>query len=106
MKTFQRTKYVFTSKDHCNVYQLFIVTSLQLLLPVIQTIFFRCRDFQPSKKKSAKFKYLLFSQKPQKFHTAEITGYTVFDPHQNLMSTKGIILQNLLPFDMKDQRRR
>jgi hypothetical protein len=35
LKTFQRTTHVFTSKDHCNVHQLFIVT----LLPVIQTIF-------------------------------------------------------------------
>jgi hypothetical protein len=35
-----RTKYVFTSNDHCNVHQLFIATSLQLLLPVIQTTFF------------------------------------------------------------------
>jgi hypothetical protein len=31
------------------VHQLFIATSLQLLLPVIQTIFFRCRDFQSAK---------------------------------------------------------
>ena len=74
---FQRTKYVFTSKDHCNVHQLFIVTSLPLLLPVIQTIFFGAEIFNPQKKKSAKIKCLLFRPKPQKFHTTEITGYTV-----------------------------
>ena len=54
-----------------------IVTSLQLLLPVIQTIFFRCCDFQSAENKFAKIKCLLFRPTPQKFHTAEITGYTV-----------------------------
>jgi hypothetical protein len=55
--------------------------SLQLLLPVIQTIFFRCRDFQSAEKKiqqKLKIKCLLFRPKQQKFHTAEITGYTVY----------------------------
>jgi hypothetical protein len=51
---------------------------IQLLLPVIQTIFFFGAEiFNPQKKKSAKIKCLLFRPKPQKFHTAEITGYTV-----------------------------
>ena len=60
------------------MHQLFIVTSLQLLLPVIQTIFFFGAEiFNPQKKKSAKIKCPLFRPKPQKFHTAEITGYTV-----------------------------
>jgi hypothetical protein len=36
------------------VHQLFIVTSLQLLLFVIQKNSFRCRDFQSAGKKSAK----------------------------------------------------
>ena len=69
--------------DHCPVHQLFIVTlricptSLQLLLPVIQTFFFGAKIFNSQKKKSAKIKCLLFSPKPQKFHTAEITGYMV-----------------------------
>ena len=44
-----RFQTVFNSKDHCNLHQLFIVTLLQLLIPVIQTIFFRCRDFQSQK---------------------------------------------------------
>jgi hypothetical protein len=39
--------------------------------------FFGTEIFNPQKKKSAKIKCLLFSPKPQKFHTAEITGYTV-----------------------------
>jgi hypothetical protein len=52
--------------------KMLIVTSLQLLIPVIQTIFFRCRDFQ-----SAEIKSLLFRPKLQKFHSAEINGYTV-----------------------------
>jgi hypothetical protein len=34
--------------------------------------FFRYQDFQ-----SAEIKCLMFSPKPQKFHTAEISGYTV-----------------------------
>jgi hypothetical protein len=51
---------------------------LQLLLPVIQTIFFQCQDFQSAEEeKSTKIKCPLFSQKTQKFHTAEMTGYTV-----------------------------
>jgi len=37
------------SKDHCNVHQLFIVTSLQLLLPVMQTIFFSVPRFSMRK---------------------------------------------------------
>jgi hypothetical protein len=62
------------------VHQLFIVTSLQLLLPVKQAIFFiGAKIFNPQKKKSAKIKCLLFRPKPQKFHTAEITGYTLVD---------------------------
>jgi hypothetical protein len=60
----------------CTIF--FIVTSLMLLLPVIQTIFFFGTEiFNPQKKKSAKIKCLLFRPKPQKFHIAEITGYTV-----------------------------
>jgi hypothetical protein len=42
--------------------------------------FFGVNIFNPpkkKKKKSAKIKCLLFSPNPQKFHTAEITGYTV-----------------------------
>ena len=35
--------------------------------------------FNPHKKKNAKIKCLLFSPKPQKFHNAEINGYTVCD---------------------------
>ena len=62
------------------MHQLFIVTSLQLLLPVIQTIFFfSAKIFNLQGKKSAKIKCLLFRPKPQIFHTAEITGYTVYD---------------------------
>ena len=77
---FQRTKYVFTSKDHCNVYQLFIVTSIQLLLPVIQTIVCRCRDFQSAEeKKSAKIKCPLFSQKPQKLSLYGIYSLRWYD---------------------------
>jgi hypothetical protein len=34
------------------VHQFFIVTSLLLLLPVIQTNFFRCRDFQSAEEKN------------------------------------------------------
>ena len=61
------------------MHQLFIVTSLQLLLPVKQAIlFFGAEIFNLQEKKSAKIKCLLLRQKPQKFHTAEITGYTVF----------------------------
>jgi hypothetical protein len=60
------------------VHQLFIVTSLQLLLPVKQAIFvFGAEIFNPQKKKSTKIKCLRFRLTPQKFHTAEITGYTV-----------------------------
>ena len=72
LKTFQRTKYVFTSKDHCNVQQLFIVTLLWLLLPLIQTICFGVEIFNPQKKKNPQKLNVLFSVK-----TAEITGYTV-----------------------------
>jgi hypothetical protein len=57
LKTFQRIEYVFTSNDHCDVHQFFIVTSL----PVIQTIFFQYRDFQSAEKKC-----LLFRPKPHK----------------------------------------
>jgi uncharacterized protein YqkB len=54
-------------------------SSIQLLLPVIQTIVCRCRDFQSAEeKKSAKIKCPLFSQKTQKCHTAEMTGYAVY----------------------------
>ena len=59
------------------MHQLCIVTSLHLLLPVIQTFFFGAEIYNPQKKKSAKIKCLLFRPKPQKFHTAEITAYTV-----------------------------
>jgi hypothetical protein len=33
------------------------------------------------KKKSAKIKCLLYRPKPQKFHTAEITDYTVYEEY-------------------------
>ena len=67
------------------MHQLFIVTSLQLLLPVIQTIFFfSAKIFNLQGKKSAKIKCLLFRPKPQIFHTAEITGYTVYDVTENI----------------------
>ena len=39
--------------------------------------FFGAEIFNLQKKKSAKIKYLLFRPRPQKFHTAEIIGYTV-----------------------------
>jgi hypothetical protein len=80
---------------------LFILTlwscpsSLQLLLPVKQTIFFSDRDFQSAGKKSAKIKCLLFSPKPQKFHTAEITGYTVTKMLFNVALTVVTITLNL-----------
>jgi hypothetical protein len=45
-----RTKYVFTSKDHCNVHHFFY----RSIASVIQTIFFRCRDFQSAEKKIRK----------------------------------------------------
>ena len=51
-KTFYGTKYVFTSNDHCNVHQLFIATSLQLLLPVIQTNFFSVPRFSIRRNKN------------------------------------------------------
>jgi hypothetical protein len=51
-----------------------------LLLPVIQTIiFFGAEIFNTQKKKSAKIKCHLFRPKPQKFHTAEITGEMKLD---------------------------
>jgi hypothetical protein len=71
--------FVFPVNKIDRVHQLFVVTSLQLLLPVIQTFFFGTKIFNPQKKISTKIKCLLFSPKPQKFHTAEITGYTVRD---------------------------
>ena len=40
--------------------------------------------FNRQKKKSAKIQCRLFSQKPQKFHTAEITGYTVYATPKNM----------------------
>ena len=40
--------------------------------------FFGAEIFNPQKKQSAKIKCLLYRPKPQKFHTAEITRYTVF----------------------------
>ena len=66
MKIFQRTKYVFTSKDHCNVHQLLIATSLQLLLPVIPNKNFGAKIFNRQKTNSTKIKCLLFRPKPQK----------------------------------------
>jgi len=67
------------------MHRLFIVASLQLLLPVIQTLFFFDAEiFNPKKKKSAKIKCLLFRPKPQKFHTAEMTGYTKNEYSENL----------------------
>ena len=51
------------------MHQLFIATSLQLLLPVIQQFFFGAEIFNLQKKKTSKIKC---------HHTAEITGYAVF----------------------------
>ena len=49
------------------MHQLFITASLQLLRPVIQTIFFfGVEIFNPQGKKSAKIKCHLFRPKPQK----------------------------------------
>ena len=49
--------------DHCNVHQLFIVTSLQLLLPVIQTnFFFSAEIFNPQEKKSQKLNVFFLDQ--------------------------------------------
>jgi hypothetical protein len=45
--------------------------------------------FNPQKKKSAKIKCHLFRPKPQKFHTAEITGYTVVSGIQREKVFKG-----------------
>jgi hypothetical protein len=64
------------------VHQFFIATSLQVLLPAIQTIFFFG---------AAKIKSHLFRPQPQNFHNAEITGYTVF---QNAKSKTNIFLDN------------
>jgi hypothetical protein len=50
-----------------------------MLLPVIQTFFFSAEIFNLQKKNTAKIKCLLFNPKPQKFHTAEITGYMLSD---------------------------
>jgi hypothetical protein len=80
------------------VHQFFlIVTSLLLLLPVIQTIFFFGAEiFNPQKKKSTKKKCLLFRPKPQKFHTAEITGYTgvSYKSPLNILCIKFNVLYN------------
>ena len=57
------------------MHQLFIVT----LVASCNTnnFFFGAEIYNLQKKKSAKIKCLLSIPKPQKFHTAEITGYTV-----------------------------
>lgn len=47
-----------------------------LLLQV--NLFFQFQDFQTAEKKSAKNKFLLFCSKPQTFHTAKITSYTLY----------------------------
>ena len=44
--------------------------------------------YNPQKKKSAKIKCLLFRPKPQKFHTAEITGYTVSKSEERNQNTE------------------
>jgi hypothetical protein len=54
---------------------------------IVISIFFRCQDFQSAEKKSAKIKCLLFRPKPQKFHTAEITGYTVCENCQKAIQS-------------------
>jgi hypothetical protein len=43
-----------------------------------QIFFVGAEIFNPQKKRSAKIKCHLFGSKPQKFHTAEITGYTEY----------------------------
>ena len=65
------------------MHQLFILASHQLLHRIIQT-FFGCQDFHSTEKKSSKIQCRLFSPKPQKFHTAEITGYTVYATPKNM----------------------
>jgi hypothetical protein len=65
-------------------------------IPVIQTICFRCRDFQSAEKKSAKIKCLLFRPKPQKFHTAEITGYTVIGKSSKFIKYLVIYVKKLI----------
>jgi hypothetical protein len=71
LKTFQRIEYVFTSNGHCVVYR-------NIASCNTNHFFFGAEIFNPQKKKSTKIKCLLFSPKPLKFHTAEITGYTVY----------------------------
>jgi hypothetical protein len=67
---------------YCRCQLVAIITSLQFLLPAIQTIFFFG---------AAKIKSHLFRPQPQNFHNAEITGYTVF---QNAKSKTNIFLDN------------
>ena len=62
---------------------MFILASRQLLHPIIQKKF-GCQYFQFAEKKSAKIQCRLFSPKPQKFHTAEITSYTVYATPKNM----------------------
>jgi hypothetical protein len=55
---------------------------------------FGAEIYNPQKKKSAKIKCLLFRPKPQKFHTAEITDYTVLGVIlvSNLVMKEGYLL--------------
>ena len=73
-----------TSKDHCNVHQLFIVTSLHLLLPVIQTNFFLVQRFTNRRKKNPQKLNVFFLDQncrnftPQKLPVIRYSLYNMF----------------------------
>ena len=73
MKTFQRTMFILLRIT------VMCTSCLSQHRFSCCSIFFSVRRFSiRRKKKSAKIKCLLFRPKPQKFHIAEITGYTVY----------------------------
>ena len=61
----------FTSKGHCNVHQLFIATSLQLLLPVIQTNFFSVPRFSIRRKRNPQKLKVIFSDHNRRSFTTQ-----------------------------------
>jgi hypothetical protein len=61
----------FTSNGHCNVHQLFIATSLQLLLPVIQTLFFSVPRFSIRRKRNPQKLKVIFSDHNRRSFTTQ-----------------------------------
>jgi hypothetical protein len=57
---------------------LFIATSLQLLLPVIETFFFSVPRFSIRRNKIPQKLNVIFLDQNRRNFTAEITGYTVY----------------------------